>query len=63
MRSLNSSVGGSDPRILDTTGKLQILHPIAVPGIAGGNINPANDSPMYVGITPHPSYRLEMKVK
>ena len=57
-RSLNSTEGGSDPRILETTGKLQILQPIAVPSNEEGSINPADGSPVYVEITPHPPRRL-----
>ena len=63
VRSLNSIVDGSDPRILEMTRKLQILQPIAVPSIAKGSLNPENGSPTYVGITPHPSHRLEVKEK
>ena len=32
--SLKSTVVGSNPRILETIGKLQILQPIAIPSIA-----------------------------
>ena len=56
-------MGGSDPRILETTGKLQILQPIAVPSIEEGSINLANGSTVYVGITPHPSRRLGIEEK
>ena len=59
-RSLNSTEGGSDPKILETSGKLQILQPIAIPSTVEGSLNPAKGSPVYVGITPHPSHRLGM---
>ena len=62
-RSLNSTVGGSDPRTLETTGKLQILQPIAVPNTEEGSLNPEDGSPVYVGITPHPSHRLGTEEK
>ena len=58
-RSLNPNVDGSNPRTLGTTGKLQILQQIAVSNIEDGRQNLAKCSPLYVGITPHPSNRLE----
>ena len=58
-RSLNPTVDGSDPRTLEMTGKLQILQQIAVSSTADGKKNPAQGSPIYVGINPHPSGRLE----
>ena len=58
-RSLNPTVDGSDPRTLGTTGKLQILQQIAVFSTEDGKKNPAKGSPVYVGITPHPSNSLE----
>ena len=42
---------------LGTTRKLQILQQIAVSSTADGKKNPAKGSPIYVGITPHPSGR------
>ena len=59
VRLLNPTMDGSDPRILETTGKLQILEQIAISSTEDGRPNPAKDSPIYVGITPHPSNRLE----
>ena len=56
-RSLNPTVDGSDPRILGTTGKLQILQPVTVPTTVECNWNPAEGSPVYLGITPYPSLR------
>ena len=58
-RSLNPTVDGSDLRTLGTTGKLQILQQIVVSSTADGRENPAKGSPIYVGITPHPSGRVE----
>ena len=53
-RSLSPSQVGSDPRSLETTGKLQILQQVEVPNVEKGNLNLSNkDSPMYVGMTPH----------
>ena len=59
VRSLNLTVDGSDLRTLGTTGKLQILQQVAVSSVEGGKKNPTKGSPIYVGITPHPSSRLE----
>ena len=58
-RSLNPIVDGSNPRTLGTTEKLQILQQIAISNTKNGKNNPAEGSPVYVGITPHPSGRLE----
>ena len=58
-RSLNPTVDGSNPRTLGTTGKLQILQQVAVSSVEDGKKSPAKGSPIYVGITPHPSSRLE----
>ena len=53
-------MGGSNPRILETAGKLQILQEIAVLNHAEGSINPADGNLVYVGITPNPSHRVGM---
>ena len=58
-RSLNPIVDGSNPRTMGTTGKLQVLQQIAVSSAEDGKKNPAEGSPIYVGITPHPSDRVE----
>ena len=58
-RSLNPTLDGSDPRNLGTTGKLQILLQIAVSNTEDERQNPAKGSPVYLGITPHPSNRVE----
>ena len=50
---------GSDLRTLETTGKLQILQQIAISSNKDGKHNPAEGSPVYVGITPHLSSRVE----
>ena len=50
---------GSDPRTLGTIGKLQILQQIVVSSTKDGRQNPTKGSPVYVGITPHPSSSLE----
>ena len=50
---------GSNPRALGTTGKLQILQQVAISSTEKGKNNPAEGSPIYVGITSHPSNRLE----
>ena len=57
-RSLNSTEGGSGPRILETTGKLQILDPIVIPSTEEGSPNLAKGNLVYVGITSHLSHRL-----
>ena len=54
---------GSDSRILETIGELQMPQPVAVSSTEEGNLNPATGSPIYVGITPHPSHILGMKEK
>ena len=59
-RSLNSTEGGSGPMILETTGNLQILQPIAVPSTEEGSLNPAKGSLVYMEITPHTSHRIGM---
>ena len=34
-----------------------MLQPLAVPNTEEGSLNPAKDSAVYVGTTPHPSHR------
>ena len=51
-RSLNPFVDGSNPRILGTTGKLQVLQQIAASSAEDGKKNPAEGSPIYVGNHP-----------
>ena len=54
VRLSNPLQGGRNPRILETTGKLQILQQVEVPSAEKGNLNPSiKDSPVYVGMTPH----------
>ena len=43
-----------------TTGKLQILQPVALLSTVEGSLNLEKGSPMYVGITPHPPHSLGM---
>ena len=50
----------SDPRTLEATRKLQILQQIAVPSNEKGKLNPAEGRPVYVGITQHPSNRVDV---
>ena len=56
-------MGGNDSRILQATGKLQILQPIAVSSSEEGNLNRATGNRIYVGIIPHPSHILGIKEK
>ena len=59
-RSLSPIQGGSNPRTLETTGKLQILQQVKIPSAGKGNINPEKKgSPVYVGTTPHVLDRLD----
>ena len=53
-RSLNPFQGGSNPRNLETTEKLQILQKLNVPSVEEGNLNLSiQDSPVYVGMDSH----------
>ena len=53
-RLLSPFQGGSNPRIPEATGKLQILQQVEVPSAENGDSYLSKkDSPMYVGMTPH----------
>ena len=60
-RSLNPFQGGSDSRIPETTGKLQILEKFSVPSAKEGITNlSSQDNPVYVGMESH-TFRIEEK--
>ena len=62
-RSLNPIEGGSNSRILETTGKLQILQLMVVPSEFNGNPDRTEGSPLYMGTTPQLLDRLDGKYK
>ena len=63
-RSLSPDQGGSYPRILGTTRKLQILQQVEIPNVEEGNTNLAvKGSPLYVGITPNVPGRVDENKK
>ena len=59
MRSRSLVQGGSNPRSLETTGKLQILQQVEVHNIGKGNSHIAKiGTPLYSGINPHVADRV-----
>ena len=60
-RSLNPSEGGSNPRILKTTGKVQKLYKVAASSGCNGSPHHAVGSPLYVVVTPQSFSRLRAK--
>ena len=61
-RSLSPNQGGSDPRNLETIGRLHILQQVGNPSEENENSNPARKgNPLYVEISPHELNRLGEK--
>ena len=63
-KSLSSDQGSSNPKILETTGKLWISQQVGVPSEEKGKLNPAGQgSPLYVEVTPHDPSRIDEEEK